>query len=83
MRFAIFNLPEVLTPEWDKQPFGNHVVTTVARLLKSGNVWQCMSYYLHDSSVHVVSGGVPGLSVGPATLSIIYCVSDILVIFVL
>ena len=82
MRFAIFNLPEELTPQWDKQPLGNQVVTTVANLLELGNVWQCMSYFhphLHNSSVHVVSGNIPGLLVDPATLSITHCVSDVLV----
>ena len=82
MRFAIFNLPEELTPQWDKQPLGNQVVTTVASFLESGNTWQCMCYcHLHDSSAYIISVDVPGLTVGPGTLSVIWRVDDILVIF--
>ena len=68
---AICTLPEELTPEWDKQPLGNQVVTNIARLLEFGNEWQCKSHlYLIDSCADNMLGNVAGLSVGPATLSI-------------
>ena len=77
---AIFILPKELTPQWDKQPLGNQVITDVASLLKFGNTWQCRSYfYLYNSSVHTTSGDVPGLSGGPATLSIACRINHVLV----
>ena len=80
MRIAIFNLPEELTPQWDKQPLGDQVVINVVGLLESGNTWHCKYYiYLHDSDAHIISGDVPGLSA--ATLSLTCRVSDVLVSF--
>jgi len=61
---AVYTLPEVLDPEWDKQLLGAQVVINVATLLEFSNMWQC---------------NVPGLSTGPATLSITWEACDGLV----
>ena len=46
---AIWTLPGELTPEWDKGPLGDQIVTDVASLLQSGDGWQCRSHiYLSD-----------------------------------
>ena len=77
---AVCALPEELTPEWKKQPLGDHMVTNVASLLESGNKWKCKShFYFFDSSVDSVQGNVPGLSVGPGTLSMTSRACDVLV----
>ena len=34
-------LPEELTPEWEKQLFGDKMVTSVANLLASNSGWKC------------------------------------------
>ena len=48
---AIWTLPEDLTPQWDKQPIGDQMVTNIASLLESGNGWQCRFHlFLSDSS---------------------------------
>ncbi|KAG9312088.1 hypothetical protein JVU11DRAFT_7372 [Chiua virens] len=60
---AVWTLPEELTPEWNKQPVGEKMVTNVASLLASGNIWTC---------------NVPGLLDHPATLSTTCNTSDVL-----
>lgn len=40
VRVTMYILPE-FTPRWDKQPFGNQMITDVASLLESGNKWEC------------------------------------------
>ena len=81
VEIAIFNLSKKLT---NKQPLGDQVVTDVASLLESGNIWQCgLYFYLLDSSAEIVSGNVPGLSTIPATLSMMCRVTDASVSFML
>ena len=45
VRVVICILPEKLTTEWEKQPLGDEVVTSVASLLECSNGWQCKSHF--------------------------------------
>ena len=77
---AIYILPEELTSEWDKQPLGDQMVIDVASILESRDTWQCKSHLnISDTIIDRALGNVPGLSAGPATLSIICKANDTLV----
>ena len=79
---AIWTLPEELTPEWDKQPVGNQMVTDVDTMLESGNAWQCKHFlHLYDSGAEGMIGNVPGLQNNPVILSVSCMTSNVLVSF--
>ena len=51
---AICTLPKELTPDWDKQPLGDQVITNVANLLEYSNEWKCMfCFYFQLSNADV------------------------------
>ena len=75
-------LPEELTLEWNKQPLGEQVVTNVADLLKSGNIWQCKFNFYPDMITNHKLGNVPGLSVDTAIISIMCSARDMLVSYI-